>query len=95
MKANIDRKQTGNSKKQNVETEKDTKAVSCIVSSVIAEKMKPFTEREFTKNVWWVLLERFVPKRKVLLKILVSQQEQWHDELKNCQRILKRNFKAH
>ena len=64
MKANIDRKQTGNSKKQNVETEKDTKAVSCIVSSVIAEKMKPFTEREFTKECMMSVVREVCPETK-------------------------------
>ena len=45
LKSNLDRQQTI-FKKQNNETEKNTKT-NYIVSYLIAKKMKPFTEREF------------------------------------------------
>ena len=74
MKANLDIQETI-FKKQNKETEKYTKA-SYIVSYLIAKKMKHFTERKFIKECVMSVVRGVCPKRKGVLKRLVSQQEQ-------------------
>ena len=62
MKSNLDIQQTI-FKKQNNETEKNTK-VSYIVSYLIAKKMKPFAEREFIKEYKVSVVREVCPKKK-------------------------------
>ena len=66
-------------KKQNVETENNTKA-SYVVSSLIAKRMKPFTDREFVKECL-MKLKLCVQRRELYLKISVSLLIQLQEEL--------------
>ena len=54
-------------KKQNVETEKNTKA-SYVVSSLIAKKMKPFTDGEFVKECLMNVVEVVCPENRTLFE---------------------------
>ena len=54
-------------KKQNVETENNTKA-SYVASSLIAKKMKPFTDGEFVKECLMNVVEIVCPEKRTLFE---------------------------
>ena len=56
--------------------------------------MKPFIDGEFAKECMMSVVRELCPEKKGTFEnISLSVRKQWHNKLKNCQRMLKRHCK--